>query len=62
MTLKEFLQYLDERVQEAGGVRKLAEQVGVSASQISKVQNGAIPGDDFLSAFGFKRRITIVKK
>ena len=62
VSLKEFRQYLQERVDEAKGVNALARQMGVSASQISKVLNGAVPGDDFLSVFGFKRRITIVKK
>jgi transcriptional regulator with XRE-family HTH domain len=43
-------------------VRELARQKGLSPSSISKVLHGEIPSDDFLSKFGFKRRITIVRK
>jgi hypothetical protein len=72
VTTKEFRDYLEGLCWEAvgkepirgkvQGVNELARQKRVSPSQISKVLNGAIPGDDFLSRFGFKRRITIVKK
>jgi hypothetical protein len=63
MTIKEFRKYLDDQVKQTGGVRKLGRERGVDPSSIVRVLNGEeIPSDYFLSAFGFKRRITIVKK
>jgi transcriptional regulator with XRE-family HTH domain len=62
VTLKEFRIYLQEQIDAVGGVRELARQKGLSPSSISKVLHGEIPSDDFLSKFGFKRRITIVRK
>ena len=63
MTLKQFREYLKERCAEAGGVRSLARETGIDPSSISRVLRGEeLPSDHFLSVFGFKRRITIVKK
>ena len=63
VTLKQFQEYLKEQVDNAGGTRELARRTGLQASSISRVVNGEeIPSDYFLDVFGFKRRITIVKK
>lgn len=62
MTLKQFQQYLKDLVDEKG-VRGLARETGLDPASISRVLNGEeIPSDYFLDKFGFKRRITIVKK
>jgi transcriptional regulator with XRE-family HTH domain len=62
MTLKEFRKYLQALVDEKG-VRGLARETGVDPSTISRVLSGdEIPSDYFLDKFGFKRRITIVRK
>jgi hypothetical protein len=63
MTLTEFRKYLNEKIKQAGGLRELARQCGLDPASISRVANGEeIPSDYFLDKFGFKRRITIVKK
>jgi hypothetical protein len=63
MTPKEFRKYLDQQIKQAGGLRELARQTGLDPASISRVANGdEIPSDYFLDKFGFKRRITIVKK
>jgi transcriptional regulator with XRE-family HTH domain len=62
VTLKQFREYLQDQCDQVGGLRELARQKGLSPSSISKVLHGEIPSDDFLDKFGFKRRITIVKK
>ena len=56
MSIEDVLRLLDQRIEEAGGVRAFAREIGVSPSYVSAVTwQKTPPSDRLLGAIGVRR-------
>lgn len=62
MTLNEFRSYFKRRIDRAGGVRRLAQQLGVSSAYVSDVRHGRRdPGPSILRPLGLRMEREVLK-